>query len=225
MNILAADTSGRSLSVALLHCGSVVYECTLSNGLTHSENLMPLIDCAMRAGKITPSEVDRFAVVTGPGSFTGVRIGVAAIQAMAQVTGKPCVAVNALEALAFGVHTYEGVVCAMRDARASQVYCAAFQKGQYVLKDAAISIDEFLNQIAPFGECCFVGDGAESYRDQIERKIGRLAVFPPSSCMLRASDVALLSFQKEEMDYRQLLPYYLRAPQAERERLAREAGQ
>ena len=226
MKILAADTSGQSLSVALMTGDTLVYECTLSNGLRHSENLMPLIDAAMRAAKITPSDIDRFAVVTGPGSFTGVRIGVAAMKAMAQVADKPCVGVNALQALAFGVFEYPGVVCAMRDARAEQVYCAAFQNGQYVRHDAALSIGAFLESLVPLGVCCFVGDGADAYRNQISEIMGKSAVFPPQPLsVLRASNVASLARNAETMDYRQLLPYYLRAPQAERERLAREARQ
>jgi tRNA threonylcarbamoyladenosine biosynthesis protein TsaB len=226
MKILAVDTSGQSLSVALLIGDQVVHECTQSNGLTHSESLMPLIDAAMRAGGVTPADMDRFAVVTGPGSFTGVRIGVAAIKAMAQVTDKPCVGVNALQALAHGVYSFSGAVCALRDARAGQVYCAAFLDGQYVLKDAAISIDAFLVSVAPLGTCCFVGDGADVHQERITQKMGPSAVFPPRShALLRASNVALLALHMEPVDCYQLAPYYLRAPQAERERLAREARQ
>ena len=224
MKILAADTSGQSVSVALMVDNMLVYECTQSNGLTHSENLMPLIDAAMRVGRVVPSDIDRFAVVTGPGSFTGVRIGVAAMKAMAQVVDRTCVGVNALRALAFDFSAFPGFVCAMRDARAGQAYCAVFQNGRYLLEDSALSIDELLDKIAPLGACCFVGDGADAYHDQILQKMGQSAFFPPRLLgILRASNAALLAIDAETVDFRQLTPYYLRAPQAERERLAREA--
>lgn len=223
MKILAVDTSGQSLSVALLVEEQVIYECTQFNGLTHSENVMPLIDAALQAGRISPHEVDQFAVVTGPGSYTGVRIGVAVIKAMAQVTSKPCVSVNALEALAYGV-AYPGVVCAMRDARAGQVYCAAFEKEKVLIKDEAVSIGEMIDQLMRYGSVCFVGDGTDAYKEQIVNQMGSSAIFAPCSHqLLRASNVAMLALRSEQLDYQSLTPYYLRAPQAERERLAREA--
>lgn len=227
MNILAVDTSGPSLSVALTHNDQIIFECIQQNGRTHSESLLALIDAALTTGRLLPEAIDCFAVVTGPGSFTGVRIGVATVKGFVQATGKPCIGVNALEALAYGVSLYSGMVCPLQDARAGQVYCAAFSQGTRVLPDAAMRLDDFLDIIKPYGSCCFVGDGALAHRSAIEAQTEGAAVFAPASLMVpRASNVARIAYERrlQTHDGQALQPYYLRAPQAERERLARETA-
>lgn len=226
MRILAVDTSGPSLSVALTVQGVLVYESTLQNGRTHSENLMTMIDAALSMGGVAPKQVDCFACVNGPGSFTGVRIGVSAVKAFSFATGRPCVGVGALEALSLAVPLFEGVVCALQDARADQVYAAAFVRGGRVLPDRAIALDDFLRRLPPEGPCCFVGDGALRHRGRIEQALPGRALFAPTAFMaIRASLVASLAEKQAERwgDAAALAPYYLRAPQAERERAAREA--
>lgn len=226
-HILAIDTSGPSLSVALTRDGKLVYECTQQNGLTHSDSLMPLIDAALRAGRLAPADVDLFACVTGPGSFTGVRIGVVTVRALSHVTGRPCLGVSALEALAAGALFFDGLVCPMQDARAGQVYAAGFLRGSQALPDAALPLSDFLAQAASYGRCCFVGDGVVAHRAAIEAQMGENAAFPPADRMvIHAADVARLAAARIDHahGWQALRPYYLRAPQAERERLAREAG-
>lgn len=226
-NILAMDTSGPSLSVALVKAGKLVYECTQQNGMTHSDSLMVLVDEAMQAGKMAVADVDCFAVVTGPGSFTGVRIGVTTAKSFAHATNKPCIGINALEAIAYGARQFSGLVCPMQDARAGQVYCAAFQEEKRVLPDDALKLDVFLEQVKPYGRCCFIGDGAVVHRDDIVAAMGDNAVFSSMSAMvLRAANVAELAMihQDQATKWQELAPYYLRAPQAERERLAKEAA-
>lgn len=225
-HILAVDTSGPSLSVALTAGDALVYECTQQNGRTHSDSLMPLVDAALRAGRLAPADVDCFACVTGPGSFTGVRIGVVTVRALSHTTGRPCLGVSALEALAAGVPFFEGLVCPMQDARAGQVYAAGFLGGAQVLPDAALPLADFLEQALPYGRCCFVGDGAVAHRQAVVERMGTAAVFPPADRMvIHAADVARLALSRLETahGWQGLRPYYLRAPQAERERLAREA--
>lgn len=223
--ILAFDTSGPSLSVALLADTKLIFECTQQTGLTHSDRLMPMIDAALQTGGCTAADIDCFAVTVGPGSFTGVRIGVATAKALAHATGKPCIGINALEAMAHTAGLFDGMVCAMQDARAGQVYCAAFCAGQRVMGDVAEKLDILLPQLANEESCCFVGDGAAAHREIIEAVMGEKAVFAPADrMMIHAGSVALLAAQRPELavSFRELLPYYLRAPQAERERLARE---
>lgn len=223
--ILAFDTTGPSLSVALMRDGRTVYECTQLNGLTHSDSLMPLVEEALQSFKLTPGDVDCFAVAVGPGSFTGVRIGVTTAKSLAHATGKPCIGINALEAIAAGASLFGGIVCSLQDARAGQVYCAAFSRGMRVLPDAALKLDAFLEQVITMGTCCFLGDGAVAHRESILAVMGGRAVFAPESAMaLRASSVARLALEKADqaVGWEELLPYYLRAPQAERERLAKE---
>ncbi len=224
--ILAMDTSGPSLSVALMRDGLALFECVRRSGLTHSESLMPMVDEALRAGKLSMADVDLVAVVKGPGSFTGVRIGVSSAIGLSQALNKPCVGINALEAMAFCASLFDGVVCPLQDARASQVYAAAFRKGKRVMPDEAVSLDEYLERVASFGRCCFVGDGADRHREAILSVMGKSAIFPSEGWMgIRGSCVAQLAYMKqgEAGSWRTLAPYYLRAPQAERERTAKEA--
>ena len=129
MNILAVDTSGPVAGVAVLRDGEIAYEGAAVNRLTHSVNLMPMIEEALGRAGLDVSEIDLYACVTGPGSFTGVRIGVSAVKGMAHGAGKPCVGVDALEALASGVCMNDMLLCPIQDARAGQVYGAAFLPG------------------------------------------------------------------------------------------------
>lgn len=226
MNILAMDTSGVSLSVALLRGETLVYECLQQNGKTHSDTLMPLVESAMQAGRLSVTDIDCFAVTVGPGSFTGVRIGVSTAKALAHATGKPVAAIDALEAMAAGVGMACGIICPLQDARAGQVYCAAYRDGQAIAEDRAMKLTEFLASLPAEERCCFVGDGAIVHRGTIQDTLGERACFAPANRMaVRASEVALLAAQRQGtwQGWQSVLPYYLRAPQAERERLRKES--
>ena len=175
------------------------------------------------------------AFAMGPGSFTGVRIGVSAVKGMAHGAGKPCVAVDALEALAWGVSLMPDLICPIQDARAGQVYGAAFQPGrvpQRVMEDTAAKLEDYLDQALvaakPEQKLCFLGDGVERYRTAIEARLGQRAVFAPAQMSyLRPAAVAALAWQNREnaVDYLTLQPHYLRAPQAERARAAKLAAE
>ena len=162
MNILAIDTAGRSASAALLRDDAVLYETVCNCGLTHSETLMPMIDAALKTGGVRPDQLDLYAVTAGPGSFTGLRIGLAAVKGMALAAGTPCAGVSTLEALAW-CHTGSGTVIAALDARRGQVYWAAFDLKTHarLTPDAAAPVAE----AAAFAQSCkkpvfYVGDGA-----------------------------------------------------------------
>lgn len=232
MNILAVDTSGPVAGVAVLKDGEMAYEGAAVNRLTHSVNLMPMIEEAVNRSGLEVSEIDLYACVTGPGSFTGVRIGVSAVKGMAHGAGKPCVGVNALEALASGVCMTDALLCPIQDARAGQVYGAAFLPGMpphRVLDDMAEKLPVFIEkalEVAQGKKLLFVGDGVKTYRKAIEEQLGERALFAPAHMSyLRPSSVALLAHehQADAVDYLTLMPVYLRAPQAERER-ARKLG-
>lgn len=237
MKLLAVDTSGPVCGVAVLGDGRVLYEGAAVNRLTHSVNLLPMVEEALNKSATKLEEIDFYAAVTGPGSFTGVRIGVSAVKGMAHGAGKPCVAVDALEALAAGVCDAAALLCPIQDARAGQVYGAAFQPGfppLRVLEDEAAKLDEYLNHVlalaAPEQKLYFLGDGVEPCRQAVEERLGERAVFAPAHCRyLRPAAVAALAWNSREsaVDYLSLQPRYLRAPQAERARTARlreEAG-
>lgn len=228
MNILAIDTSGPSAGVAMLRGEQLAFEATVQNKLTHSVNLMPMVQEALQHSDMTMQDVSLFACVVGPGSFTGVRIGVAAVKGMAMATGKPCVAVNALEALAVGAHVPGQLICPIRDARVQQVYGAAFRDGQRLMEDAALKLPLYLDRIKELGqEFLFVGDGVEAYRPLLLERLGEQAKFlPPHLNVLKAGAAAALGQRDQHTatDGQGLLPLYLRQPQAERERTAREHG-
>lgn len=226
MMLLAIDSTGPSLSVALANDGKIVYECFQRTGHTHSERLMPMIDAALASQGIEAAQLDALAVTVGPGSFTGVRIGVETAKALCHALEKPCVPVNALEAIARGAQSFDGVVCPLQDARAGQVYGAAFWDGEQILPDDAVKLDEFLDSLPEEAACCFIGDGAQANRAHIAQTMGKRAVFAQESDMnLRAANAAMIACERIDtaVTWRELLPYYLRKPQAEREREAREA--
>ena len=234
MNILAVDTSGPVAGVAVLRDGEIAYEGAAVNRLTHSVNLMPMIEEALGRAGLDVSEIDLYACVTGPGSFTGVRIGVSAVKGMAHGAGKPCVGVDALEALASGVCMNDMLLCPIQDARAGQVYGAAFLPGMppvRALDNMAEKLPSFIEKAverADGRKLCFVGDGVKTYRKAIEDILGDRAVFAPAHMSyLRPASVALLDHlsQNEAVDYLTLMPVYLRAPQAERERARKLGGQ
>lgn len=232
MNLLCIDTSGPVCGTAVIRDGVVAYEASAVNKLTHSVNLMPMVQEALLRSGLTVPDVDVYAAVTGPGSFTGVRIGVSTVKGLAHGAGKPCVGVDALEALAASICAADGLICPLQDARAGQVYAAAFRPGLppvRVLPDMAEKLDVFLDmalEMAGDRPLLFTGDGVKPNRAAIEARLGDRAVFPPAQhSFLRPAAAAMLAWEKREqaVDYLTLMPLYLRAPQAERER-ARKLG-
>lgn len=225
MILMCVDTSGPSASLALVRDGELIYEAALVNKLTHSVNLMPMAEEALRSSGLEMKDIGLFAAVAGPGSFTGVRIGVAAVQGMAQGLNKLCLPVNALEALAFGLLSDEYIVCPIRDARAGQVYGAAFRTGRRLMEDAVLKLPEYLEEIKPLGErFVFTGDGVPVSREKIMEALGERAVFaPPHLSLLKAGAAAMIAWNTRDqaVQPQELLPLYLRRPQAEREREAR----
>lgn len=231
MKLLAIDTSGPVCGVAILTDAGMAYECAVVNKLTHSTNLMPMVEAAFAATGLTLNDMERIAVVTGPGSFTGVRIGVSTAKGLAHGAGKPCVAVDALEAMAAGAGRFEGILCPIQDARAGQVYGAAFKatdgRPERLLADAPMKLEDYVEAIRPLGErFLFLGDGMPVQRDKLAGLLGDKAMFAlPQQAYLRPGAVAYLgSLEENELDYLQLMPMYLRAPNAERNRRLVEAA-
>lgn len=239
MNLLAVDTSGPVAGVAVLRDGAVAYEAAAVNHLTHSANLMPMIEEALSRAGLDIAAIDLYAAVTGPGSFTGVRIGVSAVKGMAHGAGKPCVGVDALEALAASLCLSDALLCPLQDARAGQVYAAAFLPDllglpglppKRVLPNMAEKLDVFLDQalaVADGRPLCFMGDGVAPHEQAIRERLGERAVFTPAHLRyLRPASVAMLAALHADnaVDYLTLMPVYLRAPQAERERARRLGG-
>jgi tRNA threonylcarbamoyladenosine biosynthesis protein TsaB len=220
MKILALDTSGPVCSVAIFNGDKLCYEARAVNKKNHSRSLMPMVEEALDKSGLVLADISLIAAVAGPGSFTGVRIGVAAAQGMARGLGISCVAVNALEAMARSIHYPDAVICPIRDARAGQVYGAAFLGEQRLIPDTACMLPEFLNKVLGFeGKLVFLGDGAAVHREKIiDILCGRIVFLPPHLLLPGASSAALIAFDRQEnaVDPGLLMPLYLRAPQAER---------
>ena len=221
MKILAIDTSGPVCGVAILVNGAVAYEAATVNKMTHSVNLLPMIDAACQAAGLTIADMDRIACVVGPGSFTGVRIGVSTVKGLAHAHNTPCVAVDALEAMAAGAGDFGGVICPIQDARAGQVYGAAFSGGETrperLMHDIPLKLEEYVENIQSFGDrFLFLGDGMPVHREKLTKLLGDAAVFAkPQQAFLRPASVAYLaSLAEETVDYLALEPLYLRAPNA-----------
>ena len=179
MKLLAIDTSGPVCGVAVLADGAIVYEASAVNRMTHSVNLLPMIDAAMQSAGLTIAALDRLAVVTGPGSFTGVRIGVSTLKGLAhgaagdRENGIPCGGVDALEAMALGAGEFRGIICPIQDARAGQVYGAAFAPGEMrplrLMADEPLKLEEYVEKSLTLGErFLFVGDGMPVHRAKLE---------------------------------------------------------
>ena len=234
MNLLAVDTSGPVCGVAVLADGALRCEHTVVNKRTHSVNLMPMIDGALQAAGLTLAEIDRIAVVVGPGSFTGVRLGVSTVKGLAHGCGKPCVGVDALEAMAAGVGAFDGIICPIQDARAGQVYGAAFagaesEPPRRLMDDTPLALEDYAEAIRKLGErYLFLGDGMPVHRERLAQLLGERAVFAPAPrAFLRPGAVAWLASlagEEQTVDALTLQPLYLRAPSAERNRQLVEAA-
>lgn len=230
MKILAIETSAKSVSAAVVENGVPLASAYQNMGLTHSRTLMPLVDGMLSAAGLRVQDMDLLAAANGPGSFTGLRIGVSALKGLAWALEKPCCGVSTLAAMARNLAHMEGLIICAMDARRNQVYNALFLAHDGVLTrqcpDRAIGLAELAEEIKNRPEPKFVvGDGAGlCYNHLLEQDVPcRMA--PPQLMMQNAVGVALAA---EEMaaagqvtTARDLVPVYLRLSQAERERLAR----
>ena len=229
MKLLVIDTSGPVCGTAVMDGEKVLCEYTAQNRNTHSASLMPMVERSLESAGVTLKELDALAAVTGPGSFTGVRIGVATVKALAHGSGKPCIGVNALETLARGAagESWPGLVCPIQDARAGQVYGAAFRRGRRILPDRPMKLEEFLEAVraADAGPFLFTGDGVPVHREKIQEILGRQAVFAEGPfAYLRPSVAGLIAQETGEItDYLSLREYYLRPPNAEKNKKLLEA--
>ena len=228
MRIVGIDASGPVASCAVLVDGEVVQLIAMNQGLTHSETIMPALDACMSAAGLSCDQVDCFATVAGPGSFTGVRIGVCAVKGLAHAWNKPCARIDALEALAMNYQGFDGLACPILDARRGQVYCALFdtRNGDPVraAEDDAVALDVLLERLPDDRRIMFAGDGLAVHEKAILEKLGDRALIAPANLRdLRPDAVCALAAKKQNewVEARELRPVYLRAPQAERERNAR----
>ena len=231
MLILAFETSAKAGSVAALQDGKLLGESYQNTGLTHSQTLLSMAEDMLKSCGLAPGDVQAVAVAAGPGSFTGVRIGVAAAKGFAWGAELPCCGVSTLEAMAENLGVYDGYVLPVMDARRSQVYNALFLAEKGVLtrlrEDRAISLEELAADIQELEKPVFlVGDGSQLTYQALKERLPQLVLPPEHRMHQRAAGVALVAekmlLRGEGCDAASLQPNYLRLSQAERERLERE---
>lgn len=230
MRILAIDSSAISASAAVLEDDRLLGEFFINTRQTHSQTLMPMVESVLKCTNVPLNSIDLFAVSAGPGSFTGVRIGVACVKGMAMPEKKPCAGVSTLEAIAYNLAHLDAVVCAVMDARCGQVYNAVFSSNggnlQRITEDRAISIEDLTKECKSIGEkytkpLFLVGDGAKlCYNTSGFHELN--AVLPPEHLLYQrafgvAKSAAALYTRGKTVTPAALAPIYLRLPQAERE--------
>lgn len=231
MRILAFETSAKAVSVALLQDGKLLGEYVQNSGQTHSRTLLKLAEDLLHNCDLAPKDVDAVACAAGPGSFTGVRIGVSAAKGFAWGLELPCVGVSTLEGMVRNVAVADGLYCAAMDARRSQVYTALFQMEKGALSrltdDMAISIEELKSLLEKQEKTKFlVGDGAALCYNELQSSVSDLVLLPEHLRMQRASGTALAAWEQlsagERPQGTDLVPNYLRLSQAERERMNKQ---
>lgn len=229
MLVLGIDTSAVVSTCAVCEIGDtekVIASGLINTKLTHSQTLVPFMESLLKSVNIKLSDIDAFAVSSGPGSFTGLRIGISAIKGIAFALDKKCISVSTLLGIAYNFRAYDGIVCACMDARCNQVYNALFRvtggKIERLCEDRAMFINELADDLRQYdGEkTMLAGDGAELAYKTINGENIRLA--PADLRFQKGTGVCFAAECCEQIPPKELMPVYLRLPQAERERIARE---
>jgi tRNA threonylcarbamoyladenosine biosynthesis protein TsaB len=230
LKILALETSAKSVSVAAAEDGVLLCSAYQNTGLTHSRTLLPLIDNLLKTAQLSVADMDVIAVAAGPGSFTGLRIGISTAKGLAWAAEKRCCAVSTLEAMVENARSFQGLVLCAMDARRNQVYNAIFRAEggtlTRVTADRAISLAELYEEVKgdPLPKL-IVGDGASLCYTYLSEQGVACSIAPMRDRMQQASGVAAVAQRMAQegklVSAQELLPTYLRLSQAERERLAR----
>lgn len=228
MKLLGLESSATSASVAVVSDGKILSEDYSNTGLTHSQTLMPMLESVLKKAELTINDIDYLAVSNGPGSFTGVRIGVSALKGLADPLNKKCVGVSTLEAIAKPLENTGVIAVATMDARCNQVYTATFDcvtgGMKRLTEDEAITIDELTERLKTQDkQIVLIGDGANVCYNKMKDVLEGISIASPTIRYQSASSVALIAEElilKDEnnaLSSDMLVPKYLRLSQAERE--------
>ena len=226
MLMLAFESSAKPASVALFQDDALLGISTQITALTHSRTLLPMAEDLLKNAELTMRDIDVFAVAHGPGSFTGIRIGISTVKGLAWASGKPCVGVSTLEAMAWNGSSREGLLCPVMDARRDQVYNALFEvrggRPERLTEDRPVSLADLAEEIRGTGRTPFlIGDGAALAASFFAEKDLPCSVAPENLLWQSAWGVGKAAQDKAPQDAASLLPVYLRLSQAERERQER----
>ena len=229
MIVLGIDSSSVSGSCAVLEDGVVLAQGLIHNGLTHSQTLLPLLADTLRQADRSVSLVDLIAVVNGPGSFTGLRIGLATAKGIAAVRHTPCIGISSLEAAAYGVRDFKGLLCPVMDARCGQVYNALFTSdGQVITRlcpDRALPLTQLQQELAAQSlPVLLVGDGTQLCYQRFQTVLPAVQAAAENRRYISGAAVAQLGilYAKRACNPAALQPVYLRLPQAQRELLKKQ---
>lgn len=228
MKILALDSSATSASVAILDDEKIVGEFNINTRLTHSQTLMPMLKSLLECTNTSLDDIDRFAVCVGPGSFTGIRIGVSAVKGMCMGLDKPCIPVSTLESMPYNLISLDCIVCAVMDARCNQVYNAMFDVSGGIVKrltpDRAIMIEELKKELCKYNKkIILVGDGANLCYNNMRESLN-IEIAPEHLKYQNAVSVAQAAKNSDSvLSAKEIMPEYLRLPQAERELKKRQS--
>lgn len=230
MKILAFDTSAKVSTVSIVDEEKVIAEYSINLNFTHSQTIMPMCEEILKQTKISLNEIDAFAVCVGPGSFTGLRIGISAIKGMSYALNKPCIEIKTLDALSYNMLDFDGIICSVMDARCNQVYNCIYENNggnlEKITEDRAIILDDLLEELKEFKKVVIlVGDGADLCYNKFKDALPNIKLASVSNRYQRASSVGLLAVNKFKqglfVDACKLMPKYLRLPQAQRELMAK----
>lgn len=234
MRVLAMDTSSMVASVALIDDEKILGEITFNYKKQHSTILIPMVDRLLTSLDMDIRDVDSVACACGPGSFTGLRIGVSTAKGLCHGAGKPLIGVPTLDGLAYNMAYAPGIICPIMDALRDNVYVSMYRWNKDAmarLQDyMAISVDELIQKLNIYGEnIIFLGDGALIQKERLKKEMGDRAQFaPPHLRLQKASSIgycALKRLQKGDIDnYLNFAPFYLRKSQAEREYEKKHGG-
>lgn len=221
MKILAIDTSTTHSSCAVMNDNNIVGDFSINQSMSHNEILLVMVDEMLKKLNIDIEDIDLFVAVTGPGSFTGIRIGVTVVKALAMALNKPIVAVNTLEALSFGVFSDKKKI-PLIDARGERVYYGVYEgiNNENIVAPALLTIDELLEEFSDKGEFVFVGDCVNLYKDRIlENKNFEITPACLNSCISKnACVIGKQKFERGDIsDCFSLSPEYVRLSQAQRD--------
>ncbi len=225
MKILSVDTATESASCAVLEEGKLLGEITFNYKKQHSVILMDIIDSLLKNLKLDINDMDGFVVSEGPGSFTGLRIGAAAVKGLSQGTNKPFTAVSTLDSLAYNMAWTSGIVCPVLDALRGNVYSALYKFENHSLVRLSdylvLSVKELISLLNEKGEAvCFVGDGVPLYKDIFQQEIINVSFAPVNLNLARASslgELGMIKLKNNNFKDSSFAPFYLRKSQAERE--------
>lgn len=222
MRILAFDSSAKSASVAILCDNRIIGSSFINTNITHSQTLVPMAEQLLNNTNLSINDIDALAVSVGPGSFTGVRIGVSVVKGIAMPLNLPCIGVSTLEAMAYNYIEKDCIIVSTMDARCNQVYNALFRfndcKLERLCGDRPISISELEKDLENYKEkVILIGDGAKLCYDAFGYKYDNVYLAPENIRYQNAVGVAFSALTKEAVSAEKIMPTYLRLPQAQRE--------